>query len=94
MLRVLALSFMLATLAVSVAFAGDAINTATLTCLQLETSSHNDMVAMDKAMYAALKSDPKFGSLSLDQFANAEDRACKKHPHDKVIDALKAEDSN
>jgi hypothetical protein len=91
MTKVLALSFAFATLAVSVALGADAINTATLTCKELETSSHNDMVAMDKAMYAALKNDPKFSSLSLDQFANAEDSACTKHPDAKVIDALKAD---
>jgi hypothetical protein len=47
---------------------------------------------MDKAMYEALKSDPKFSSLSLAEFSNAEDRACAKHPDAKVIDALKADD--
>ena len=91
MLRALALSFTLATLAMPVAFGADAIDTATLTCRQLETSSHNDMVAMDKAMYEALKGDPKFGSLSPAEFSNAEDRACAKHPDAKVIDALRAD---
>jgi hypothetical protein len=91
MMRVLALSFMLATLAIPVALGADAIDTATLTCKQLETSSHNDMVAMDKAMYEALKGDPKFSSLSLAEFTKAEDRACTKHPDAKVIDALRAD---
>jgi len=91
MMRVIALSFILATFAVPLALGAGAIDTATLTCKQLETSSHNDMVAMDKAMYEALKSDPKFSSLSLAQFTNAEDRACTKHPDAKVIDALRAD---
>ena len=90
MIRVPALSFIFATLAMPVAL-GAGIDTATLTCKELETSTHNDMVAMDKAMYEALKSDPKFSSLSLAQFTNAEERACTKHPEAKVIDALKAD---
>ena len=90
MMRVLALSFTLATLAIPALGAG-AIDTATLTCKELLTSSHNDMVAMDKAMNEALKNDPKFSSLSLAQFTNAEEKACAKHPDAKVIDALKAD---
>jgi len=90
-MRVLALSFMLAMLVIPFAFGADAIDTATLTCKQLETSSHNDMVAMDKAMYEALKGDPKFSSLSLAEFTSAEDRACTKHPDAKVIDALRTD---
>jgi hypothetical protein len=73
------------------ALGGGAIDTSTLTCKELEASNHNDMVAMDKAMYEVLKSDPKFSSLTLAQFTNAEDRACTKHPEDKVVDALKAD---
>ena len=91
MIRVLALSFIFATLAVPVSLGAGAIDTTTLTCKELETSSHNDMVAMDKAMYEALKGDPKFSSFSLAEFANAEDRACTKHPDAKVIDALRAD---
>ena len=90
MMRVLALSFTLATLAIP-ALGASTIDTATLTCKELMTSGHNDMVAMDKAMYEALKSDPKFSSLSLAQFTNAEERACAKHPEAKVIDALRAD---
>lgn len=91
MMRALALSFMLATLAIPVAFGGGAIDTATLTCKELETSSHNDMVAMDAAIYEALKGDPKFSSFSPAALSSAEDRACAKHPDAKVIDALKAD---
>lgn len=91
MTRVLALSLTLVVFAVPAALGAGAIDTATLTCKELETSSHNDMVAMDKAMYEALKGDPKFSSLSLAQFTNAEDRACTRHPEAKVIDALKAD---
>ena len=90
-MRVLALSFMLAMLAIPVALAAGPIDTATLTCKELETSSHSDMVAMDKAVYETLKSDPKFSSLSLAEFTNAEDRACAKHPDARVIDALRAD---
>jgi hypothetical protein len=91
MTRIFALSVAFVALAMPVALGADAIDAATLTCKELETSSHSDMVAMDKAMYEALKSDPKFSSLSLAQFTNAEDKACTKHPEAKVIDALKAD---
>lgn len=91
MTKALALSFAFAVLAMQAALGAGAIDAATLTCKELETSSHNDMVAMDKTMFEALKSDPKFGSLSPAQFADAEDRACTKHPDAKVIDALKAD---
>ena len=88
-MRVLALSFTCASLAVPVALAADAINTATLTCKDLMTSSHKDMVAMDEAIYEALKGDPKFSSFSPAAMVSAEEKACAKHPDAKVIDALR-----
>ena len=91
MTRIIALSFAFAALAASVALGSGPVDTATLTCKELETSSHADMVAMDKAMYEALKNDPKFSSMSPAQFANAEDKACTKHPDATVMDALKAD---
>jgi hypothetical protein len=90
-MRVIALSFMLATLAIPMALGAGAIDTATLTCKELETSSHTDMVAMDAAIYEALKDDPKFSAFSKAELVNAEDRACAKHPDAKVIDALRAD---
>jgi hypothetical protein len=90
MMRVLALSFTLATLAFP-ALGGGAIDTATLTCKELVTSNHNDMVAMDVAIYEALKGDPKFSAFSQPELSKAEDRACAKHPEAKVIDALRAD---
>jgi hypothetical protein len=60
-------------------------------CEELETSSHNDMVAMDAAIYEILKGDPKFSAFSQAQLSSAEDRACAKHPDAKVIDALRAD---
>jgi hypothetical protein len=90
-MRALALSFILFTLAVPVTFAGGPIDTATLTCKVLETSRHNDMVAMEKAIYESLKSDPKFGALSESQLINAVYKACDKYLKVKVIDALRAE---
>ena len=90
MIRVPALSFIFATLAMPVAL-GAGIDTATLTCKELETSTHNDMVAMDAAIYEALKGDPKFGSFSPAALSSAEDRACAKYPDAKVIDALNAD---
>lgn len=68
----------------------NAINTATLTCKELETSSHTVMVVMDAAIYEALKGDPHFSSFS-PAVLSAEDGACAKHPDAKVIDALKAD---
>jgi hypothetical protein len=91
MIRVPALSFIFATIAMPVTLGADAINTATLTCKELETSTHNDMVAMDAAIYEALKGDPKFSSFSASALSSAEDRACAKHPDAKVIDALNAD---
>jgi len=91
MTKALALSFAFATLAMPVALGAGAINTTTLTCKELETSSHKDMVAMDAAIYEALKGDPKFSSFSPAALSNAEDRACAKHPDAQVIDALRAD---
>jgi len=91
MIRVLSLSFTFAMLAMPVAIGAGVIDTATLTCKELVTSSHNDMVAMDAAIYDALKGDPKFSSFSRAELTNAEDRACAKHPDAKVIDALRAD---
>jgi hypothetical protein len=91
MRRVLALPFMLATLAMPVALGAGAIDTATLTCKELMTSSHNDMVAMDAAIYEALKDDPKFSAFSPAELSRAEDRACAKHPDAKVMEALRAD---
>ena len=90
-MRVLALSFMLATLATPVALGAGAIDTATLTCKELMTSSHNDMVAMDVAIYEALKDDPKFSAFSPAELTMLEDRSCARHPDAKVIDALRAD---
>lgn len=89
MIRVLALSLGFATLAMPMALGAGAINTTTLTCKELVTSNHNDMVAMDVAIYEALKGDPQFSSFSPAALSSAEDRACAKHPDAKVIDALK-----
>jgi hypothetical protein len=90
MMRVLVLSLTLATLVISALGAG-AIDTATLTCKELESSNHKDMVAMDAAIYEALKGDPELGTFSPAELSNAEDRACAKHPEAKVIDALRAD---
>jgi hypothetical protein len=50
MTKAIALSFAFAVLAMPAAHGAGPIDAATLTCKELETSSHNDMVAMDKAM--------------------------------------------
>jgi hypothetical protein len=89
--RVIALSIAFATAAMPVALAAGPINTAGLTCKELVSSGHDDMVAMTAAMYEAVKNDPKFSSLSADKMWPAEDRACTKHPDAKVIDALRAD---
>ena len=89
-MRVLALSLTLATFAIP-ALGARAIDTATLTCKELVTSSHTDMVAMDVAIYEALKDDPKFSAFSQAELSKAEDRACANHPEAKVIDALRAD---
>src|SRR5262249_38145894 len=89
MTKAIALSFAFAVLAMQAALGAGAIDAATLTCKELETSSHNDMVAMDKVMYEALKNAPKFSSLTPAVFAKAEDGACTKHPDEKVTAALK-----
>ena len=91
MVRVLALSLAFATLIMPVAFGAGTIDTATLTCKELETSSHKDMVAMDAAIYETLKGDPKFSSFTPAELSKAEDLACGLHPDAKVLDALRAE---
>jgi hypothetical protein len=70
MARIVALSVAFITFALP-AFAKNAVDTATVTCGEYIKSGHNLMVAIDAAFHEAMKSDPKFGSLSQRPFHNA-----------------------
>ena len=58
MARILALSFVFATLAPP-AFGTGPMDPATVTCKAYETSGHQDMVQLDAAFHQALKGDPE-----------------------------------
>lgn len=88
MARILALSFVFATLAPP-AFGTGPMDPATVTCKAYETSGHQDMVQLDAAFHQALKGDPKLGPLSESELGSTIDRACAAHPDATVVDALR-----
>jgi hypothetical protein len=87
MARIVAVLFAFLVLAFP-AFGGGAVDTATATCKDYETGSHQDMVDIVAAFHQALKADPNLGSLSEGELDGAIDKVCIAHPDAKVIDAL------
>jgi hypothetical protein len=89
MARILTVSFAFLMLAFPALGAGMA-DTASATCKDYETGSHQDMLDIAAAVHQALKGDPNFGSLSETALLDgAIDKVCIAQPDAKVIDALR-----
>jgi hypothetical protein len=72
------------------AFSADAVDVARTTCKDYAMGSRRDMVDIVAALHEALTGNSKFDSLDEDGLDAAVDKACRAHPDDKVIDALRA----
>jgi hypothetical protein len=88
MARILTVSFAFLMLAFPALGAGMA-DTASATCKDYETGSHQDMLDIEAAVLQALKGDPNFGSLSGTALDVAIDKVCTTQPDARVIDALR-----
>ncbi|MGY5808060.1 hypothetical protein ACXHXG_10125 [Rhizobium sp. LEGMi198b] len=88
MVRILALSFVFVTLALSPLRAA-AVDPATVTCKEYNSSSHQGMLDIISALYDATRTNPKLGALKESKFGDTLDKACTAKPEAKVIDALR-----
>jgi hypothetical protein len=70
------------------AVGGGTVDTATATCKDYESGTHQDMVDIVAAFQQALKADPNLGFLNEGELDGAIDKVCIAHPDAKVIDAL------
>jgi hypothetical protein len=90
MARILMVSFAFPMLAFPTLGAGMA-DTASATCKDYETGSHQDMLDIAAAVHQALKGDPNLGSLSETALLDsAIDEVCIPQSDAKVIDALRS----
>ncbi|MBB3458201.1 opacity protein-like surface antigen [Rhizobium sp. BK313] len=87
MVRILALSFVFVTLALSTLSAAP-VDPAAVTCKEYNSDSHQGMLDIISAVYDATRGDPKLGALGESKLGDTIDKVCAAKPDAKVIDAL------
>ncbi|MER8454079.1 hypothetical protein NKG60_29680 [Mesorhizobium sp. M1428] len=87
MTRILAPSISFAMLALP-ALGASTIDPATITCKEYKASGHEEMVAIEDALYETMKNDPKLGKLGQSAFISRLYQVCRGNPDAKVIGVL------
>ena len=82
-----ALSLVFAMLVLS-AFGAAALDPATVTCKAYNSTTHQGMIDIAAALYAATRDDPKLSPLTADELGDALDKGCAAKPDAKAMDAL------
>ena len=88
MARILSPAIAVAALTLPTLGAGT-VDVSALTCIEYQTSKHDEMVAMETAFKEAVKADPKLGKLPQWKLVDMMDKVCRHHPDAKVMDMLR-----